>query len=150
MIKIHFQEPDTAEWVAWRQDCEKATKKLIESVKEAGECKITNLYKKREIKQTYYLPIDGPFGGKCAYCETQIVSDQYGDMEHYRPKNAVTDENGEEIKKEGENGQTITHPGYYWLAYDWQNLLLTCEMCNRPNPGNKNIGKHNKFPVRDN
>lgn len=140
MVKIQFKEPDTSEWKDWRQKCEKETEKLIKSVKQGLKPKITGLYKKRIIKDTVYIAINGPFSGKCAYCETRIASDQYGDMEHYRPVRAVEDENGE----------IVPHPGYYWLAYDWKNLLPSCIKCNRPNPGDKKIGKHNRFPVKDN
>jgi len=31
------------------------------------------------------------------------------------------------------------HPGYYWLAYDWRNLLPSCAICNQP--------KSTLFPV---
>ena len=59
--------------------------------------------------------------GKCCYCESEVRSISYGDVEHYRPKGAV---------KQAEN-----HPGYYWLAYDWNNLLFSCEVCNRSHKG---------------
>ncbi|MCY7360395.1 MAG: hypothetical protein LH609_23645, partial [Rudanella sp.] len=36
----------------------------------------------------------------------------------------------------------LTRPGYYWLAYDWQNLFFSCEICNRKH-------KNNFFPVVD-
>lgn len=55
--------------------------------------------------------------GKCCYCESEVRPLSYGDVEHYRPKGAV---------KQAEN-----HPGYYWLAYNWNNLLFSCEVCNR-------------------
>jgi hypothetical protein len=32
------------------------------------------------------------------------------------------------------------HPGYSWLAYDWQNLLPACNQCNT-------AGKMNHFPI---
>jgi hypothetical protein len=148
MIKINFQEPDSPDWTAWRNACDKATEKLIADVRNGRECAITDLYKKKEIKQLYYLSIDGPFSGKCAYCEARIT-DMNGDMEHFRPKNAVTYENGQTVEIRKENGETIPHPGYYWLAYDWKNLLPSCEKCNRPNPGDRTLGKQNKFPMRD-
>ena len=44
---------------------------------------------------------------KCAYCEKDI-RDEDKHIEHYRPKNI-----------------------YYWLAYSWDNLLLSCGQCNR-------------------
>lgn len=59
---------------------------------------------------------------KCAYCETFYKSD----IEHYRPKKAVTNTH---------------HDGYYWLCYEWTNLLPSCPKCNREG------GKQNKFPV---
>lgn len=41
-----------------------------------------------------------------------------------------------------------THIGYYWLAFDWTNLLLSCQSCNRVvrlrGPG---LGKGAQFPV---
>lgn len=33
-------------------------------------------------------------------------------------------------------------PGYYWLAYDWKNLLFSCQICNQRY-------KKNLFPLRD-
>ena len=59
--------------------------------------------------------------GKCCYCESRVRATSYGDVEHYRPKGAVK--------------QVKNHPGYYWLAYDWNNLLFSCEACNRSHKG---------------
>lgn len=44
---------------------------------------------------------------KCAYCECHITK-EYNDVEHYRPK-----------------------AKYYWLGYEWNNLLYACDLCNR-------------------
>jgi uncharacterized protein (TIGR02646 family) len=71
------------------------------------------------------------FHGKCAYCESEISATSFGDAEHYRPKGKVT------VK-----GQTIDdHPGYYWLAYHWKNLVPACQRCN------SDRGKLTQFPV---
>lgn len=54
---------------------------------------------------------------KCAYCESEINSgtnDEY--VDHYRPKSV-----------------------YFWLAYEWSNLLYICQKCNRY--------KSNHFPI---
>jgi uncharacterized protein (TIGR02646 family) len=67
------------------------------------------------------------FAGKCAYCETSPRAGIPGDVEHFRPKHRPKDD--------------ADHPGYYWLAYDPQNLLPTCESCNR------NPGKARQFPI---
>lgn len=70
---------------------------------------------------------------KCCYCENTFLAVSHGDVEHYRPKKGYTDlEYG-----------TINKPGYYWLAYEWNNLHLACEICNRSH-------KKNYFPLKSN
>lgn len=67
---------------------------------------------------------------KCAYCESKLTGD-YATVEHYRPKTEYLSEDG--TKK----------LGYYWLAYDWNNLHCSCDICN--NASRKGI----QFPLRD-
>lgn len=62
---------------------------------------------------------------KCAYCEGHIADGFTLQVEHYRPKNKLKDD--------------ARHSGYYWLAYEWSNLLLACQDCN--------AAKSNKFPI---
>ena len=69
--------------------------------------------------------------GKCCYCEGKIGAHDYGDVEHYRPKGAVRQDN---------NSQKL-YPGYYWLVYCWKNLYFSCRKCNQ----NKSIF----FPLVD-
>ena len=57
------------------------------------------------------------FHGKCAYCESFYGSLAPVDVEHYRPKGRI----------EGEP----KHPGYWWVAAIWSNLLPSCLDCNR-------------------
>lgn len=57
------------------------------------------------------------FHGKCAYCESKYIGTQKMDVEHYRPKGKVNESQG--------------HPGYWWLALEWENLLPSCTDCNR-------------------
>jgi uncharacterized protein (TIGR02646 family) len=68
--------------------------------------------------------------GKCAFCERYVGED--GDVEHFRPKAGCC---------QGKR-TTMQRPGYYWLAYDWDNLLLACSACNSRN-------KRNLFPLAD-
>lgn len=63
---------------------------------------------------------------KCCYCESKFFSASYGAVEHFRPKGAVKQK----------QGQSQKYPGYYWLAYDWDNLLVSCERCNSSHKGN--------------
>lgn len=91
------------------------------------------------------------FHGKCAYCETYYSTQAPVDVEHFRPKAQV----------EG----APDHPGYWWLAMVWENLLPSCIDCNRrrrqatPVPSTSmvalntgateeiNTGKKDVFPV---
>ena len=57
--------------------------------------------------------------GKCCFCERKIGGE--GDVEHFRPKAGFC---------QGE-GHPLERPGYYWLAYEWDNLLLACPICNQ-------------------
>lgn len=67
---------------------------------------------------------------KCSFCESKIRHVTYGDVEHYRPKAGYRQEQDTPLQR----------PGYYWLAYKWSNLLLSCPLCNRR-------FKKNLFPI---
>ena len=74
--------------------------------------------------------------GKCWYCESrQIRSDQ--PVDHFRPKGAVYED--------------PTHPGYWWLAFDYNNYRFSCTFCNsrRRDVDNGVGGKGDRFPIRD-
>ncbi|WP_114459338.1 hypothetical protein [Runella aurantiaca] len=57
---------------------------------------------------------------KCAYCETPTKVVAHGDVEHYRPKSI-----------------------YWWLAYSYENYLVSCAICNE-------IHKKDQFPIAGN
>lgn len=63
------------------------------------------------------------YHGKCAYCETDCKAE----IEHYRPKQGVRED--------------AAHSGYYWLCYEWSNLIPSCHDCNTAG------GKGTQFPV---
>lgn len=67
-------------------------------------------YKLSDIK----VSLNRVYHGKCAFCETSL---ELLAVEHFRPKRG----------------------GYYWLAYSWDNLLLSCPICN--------TSKSNSFPI---
>jgi hypothetical protein len=89
------------------------------------------------------------FYERCAYCERQI-SGYYGDAEHFRPKGAVLCQDAagalgcpdcEIVNPIDGQPLTLGHPGYFWLAYDWRNLLPSCVYCN------SGEGKNERFDV---
>lgn len=84
---------------------------------------------KNKIRQSIYghatvvEKLRNIYSYKCAYCEAYEPEPE---VEHYRPKKGVTGE---------------VHDGYYWLCYEWSNLLPACHDCN------KQRSKGNHFPV---
>jgi uncharacterized protein (TIGR02646 family) len=70
--------------------------------------------------------------GKCAFCEQNVLSIAYGDIEHFRPKGGYR----QNVK------DSLHYAGYYWLAYTWDNLMFACAICNQR-------GKANLFPLRN-
>lgn len=148
MIRIAFVEPVTAEWQEWVQDCDKAQTDHDDKILR-GEPSEANGSLYGRLKKTFYLDPEGPFHGKCAFCEDFIRASQHGDIEHFRPKGAIVDLATN--KKLKSRGTEQPHPGYYWLAYDWRNLLPACQLCNQPStePEGKPIGKRNYFPLAD-
>lgn len=74
---------------------------------------------------------------KCWYVECRNLGTD-DDMDHFRPKAGVKED--------------PTHPGYYWLAFEWTNLRLSCHRANRPriNPETGETGgKAEHFPLID-
>lgn len=66
---------------------------------------------------------------KCCFSEAKFVGD-YSDVEHFRPKGRVDDY----------TTNTSHYPGYYWLAFDWDNLFLCKTRLN-------STEKRNYFPL---
>ena len=101
---------------------------IIES-KDAKKIK-SDLYRGKYVKENgtkgdaVIEELNTFYHSKCAYCED--YSTVY--IEHYRPKGRVI--------------QT-SHGGYFWLCYEWSNLLPTCHECNKIAGG-----KGDQFPVK--
>jgi uncharacterized protein (TIGR02646 family) len=88
------------------------------------------------------MALEKLFHDKCAYCEGKSFGQADWDVEHFRPKAGVAERDD--------------HPGYYWLAYEWENLYLSCTHCNqrrrdRPRWGDTSAGiaqgKLDQFPL---
>lgn len=67
---------------------------------------------------------------KCCFCEGVFEANAAADVEHYRPK---------KYSQQAFKRPRI-FPGYYWLAYSWDNLFYCCQVCNRSH-------KKNVFPL---
>jgi len=69
---------------------------------------------------------------KCCYCESRLGVTSHKVVEHFRPKGAV----------QQDSDQRMEYPGYYWLAYSWSNLSMSCHVCNSTH-------KRSLFPLAD-
>jgi uncharacterized protein (TIGR02646 family) len=69
------------------------------------------------------------FSDKCAYCESPPGNSQRALVDQFRPTAGALDTDG---------SYHVDH--YWWLAYEWQNLLLVCPDCARM--------KGARFPVQ--
>jgi hypothetical protein len=145
MICVTFIEPDTLEWKASKAASQQATDGLVAAVAAGSPIKISDLYKDRRLKDVLFANIHG----KCACCDVKFSDSQQGDVDHHRRKGAIVDEHDQPVNVEDHNGDPVNHPGYYWLAYTWMNLLPSCSACNRPsrNVLGKLVGKGTRFPV---
>ncbi|MFT3680538.1 MAG: hypothetical protein QM791_09720 [Ferruginibacter sp.] len=107
-------------------------------------------YKKSDVKKNILIA----FNNKCAYCETKFLAVYPGDIEHFRPKGGVIDKVLDPASKKFKN-KIRSEKGYYWLAAEWENLLLSCKLCNQEQtyelPGGKSmvLGKKNQFPLKN-
>ncbi len=101
-VLLKSAPPATAQlWEDWRQK-----KELTFNARIYGSKKV-----KQSLLQAQHR--------KCAYCETRLVRD-YGQVEHCRPKAGWKQKRSDRLKV----------PGYFWLAYEWSNLCVSCAMCN--------------------
>ncbi|OKS86725.1 AAA family ATPase [Mucilaginibacter polytrichastri] len=74
------------------------------------------------------LPV---FHFKCAYCESPVPGPSDFQIDSFRPKGGAVGLSNE---------FSLLH--YYWLAYEWENLLPCCNDCNKH--------KGNSFPIEPN
>lgn len=71
-----------------------------------------SIWQKPQVRNTLHKMQNG----KCCYCERKRELKHESDVEHFRPKTSVK--------------EAPDHPGYWWLAYDWDNYLVACSPCN--------------------
>ena len=85
--------------------------KVKKSLSEKGKHKFsTTFYASAAIKNN----LSKIYNKKCAFCENDTTAGASLQVEHYRPKAKVTED--------------LRHPGYYWLGYEWSNLLYALSL----------------------
>ena len=125
-----------AGWVA------RASSETVKAIRSAGSKTYRfdpDIYRAPQVQ----VALRTLFFDKCAYCEYFLIRSDMN-VDHFRPKGSVSG--------------LCNHFGYYWLAYDWRNLLPACVCCNQirrarpvwpkvtPGPA---AGKGTSFPIKD-
>jgi uncharacterized protein (TIGR02646 family) len=87
-----------------------------------------SIYGHKEVKESLIALQND----KCCFCERKVSAGEPGHIEHFRPKGGYQKDEKSKLVK----------PGYYWLAYDFQNLFFSCNRCN-------SSYKRNYFPLVD-
>ncbi len=114
MIELD-QRPSTPETLT-SPKVEKTKKEIAEKIKSGRDIKSADFkahWRADDVKEALWKH----HHGKCCYCERKRDMKRESDVEHFRPKARVEEE--------------TDHPGYWWLAYDWDNYLLACKNCNQ-------------------
>src|SRR5271155_4409363 len=121
----------------WLQRARRRTQKLI---------RLGRYYEKSSIWSEIKPILIRLQHNKCAFCERQLESVEYGtiefDVEHFRPKGPVPswpDPSRHPFAYDFETGEP-SPLGYYWLAYDLRNYAICCKTCNT-------LLKANFFPI---
>lgn len=86
---------------------------LNKAAYQSGEKKFefdSKVYGSREVREALWVAQHG----KCCFSEAKFLLD-YPPVEHFRPKGGFLPH----------KTASLAYPGYYWLAYEWGNLLLS-------------------------
>jgi uncharacterized protein (TIGR02646 family) len=70
-----------------------------------------------EVKDTLNVACNG----KCAYCESIMRDVSPSNVESFRPKSGAR----------GLDKSSYAPLHYWWLYYEWDNLLISCEVCSQ-------------------
>jgi len=149
IFQKRFPQPDIPIYQAPVGKRKTASKEMLDAIAfyqdlaKINESFDFQVYKDDELAKQLNLV----FHDKCAYCDCNHKAGTPDDIEHFRPKGALN-------KFSDLKDQKSEKPGYYWLAGDWENLLISCPRCNRAEKYDTGIkadlwGKKDRFPLAD-
>ena len=125
MIKIHRNTPPKNTILDKKKtEILKKMESLVQS-KTLKSGDIEPLWRNQKVKKFLF----NSQKKKCCYCERESLIGET-EVDHFRPKSAVKERGG--------------HPGYWWLAYEWDNLLIACKPCNNKKGSQFPLEKENK------
>ena len=115
MRKVHVNDEPPADWI---EEAEELRQQLHDAADEEERKQIIddNATFWRDPRIHNWLL--NKFNNKCWYSEAaDCVSPDH--VDHYRPKGRIRDEDTKQ-----------TEPGYWWLAFDWKNYVISGHLLN--------------------
>ncbi|GAA4770546.1 MULTISPECIES: AAA family ATPase [Flavobacterium] len=110
--------------VFYSKEVEIAKKRLEEFYIKSKESRSQQKYSQpfeKELRNKFLEALREVFKGKCAYCESVIpLETSRSEYDHFRPKGGARG-----LDKE------FSTDHYWWLTYDWNNIYLSCTLCNQ-------------------
>lgn len=110
--------------VFYSKEVEIAKKRLEEFYLKSKESRSQQKYSQpfeKELRDKFLEALREVFKGKCAYCESVIpLETSRSEYDHFRPKGGARG-----LDKE------FSTDHYWWLTYDWNNIYLSCTLCNQ-------------------
>lgn len=125
---IDENDPDVIDWL------KKAKRRLKTLSSKTSHAERAKYMSRANIWSEFKSILIKYYGDKCWYSECSLEG-AFGDVDHFRPKNQSTDD----------QGKVILGDGYWWLAYDYLNYRLSCEKSNRSFGDG---GKNDMFPLK--
>lgn len=126
---------------AWLARAQEATAELILMTGEAE--RLDYIKRNADIWKEFGRELISYFGDKCWYTDAA----NYGarlDVEHFRPKARIVELSVDDVEEASDDlllkFREPRREGYWWLAFDPENLLLCSQVMNREN-------KKNFFPL---
>jgi len=120
MIKVSLPSELPKDIVTWKEKAERITALILAEPSLEQKHVLIDKYKDHWRKPELVNWLSDLNFEKCWYTETKFGGD-YQEIEHYRPKKGTKDIDG---------NIHVSHPGYYWLAFELSNYRL-CK--SRPN-----------------
>ncbi len=133
MIFVDLEEVASLLSAEWKNDCISVTRELEQASTAEARAELLKSHSDlwREVKER----LAEASHGKCWYCESKNTRSDNA-VDHFRPKGRVAED--------------ATHPGYWWLAFDYRNYRFACTYCNsrrKHAESGSAGGKQDHFPL---
>jgi hypothetical protein len=115
-VLVGIEQPPGPGFETWRQTAVKARSEALKNFKETA--KAPEQWEVGVWSDAPAAYLDECFPGKCAFCEGKQTEYPIK-VRHFRPIHGFV----------VDGYPPRQHPGYFWLAYEWYNIVPACGAC---------------------